>query len=174
MKNKKGFLLGEYTLKVIIAVLCLLLLFYLLFRVYSNSQDERELQMAEAVLEDLSGKMVVAKENSPQDFVILGPNNWALLTYVEGEDKPLSCEKNCICFCAEEHGGYSTIPILKIKTGKDAEEMQVSWCNKKGVCKEFNEKIKKFDFNPHYFEGEIVGDLEIKYKGGEGFRITKK
>ena len=70
MKSKKAFLLGKYTVTIIIAVLCLLLLVYVLFTLYSDSRDTKDLRMAKAVLEDLSEKMMMAKQNSPQDFVV--------------------------------------------------------------------------------------------------------
>ena len=163
MKSKKAFLLGAYTLKIIIAVLCILLLVYVLFTLYSDSRNTKDLRMAKAVLEDLSEKMMMAKQNSPQDFVVLGFRGWGLLSYSEEENMPLSCEESCICLCDKvEH----------------SDKKQVEACNEKGVCKNFDEKIKKFRLGYYWKENtgwgaEEIGDFKIEYKNNE-FTMTRK
>lgn len=175
MKSKRGFMLGEYTLKVIIAVLCLLLLVYLLFRLYSNYENEKDLRMAESVLNDLSDTMIVAREKGlVQEFTVLGPNEWVLISYSKGENRPLSCKNSCICLCKHYEGIWWQYEPEKV----------VNWCNTRGMCKNFDDRIKKFGWG--FYQGEeegqwnkknlwnnaIIGDLNVEYVGGE-FVITK-
>jgi hypothetical protein len=167
MKNKKAFMLGEYTLKIIIAVLCLLLLIYLLFAMYSNYQKEKDLRVAAGVLDKLGESMTAAKTNGPQDFTILGPGpkSWTLISYSFGEDRPLSCENSCICLCNAAPGSIQ----INYK-GENQNEIQLNNCNEKGVCKNFNEVIKKIYLNP-MIVGD-VGDLKVAYVNEE-FVVTK-
>lgn len=153
MKNKKAFMLGEYTLKIIIAVLCLLLLFYLLFSLYSNSKDERRKQLAEASLEDVEEKMVLARESgNVQSIALLNPEASPLGYWNDGEqgpESPKECNKNCLCLCT---GTWSRTAILGER---------VVICNVP-ICKNFDEKL--------FIEGdsilEIPRDIEVEYKEG--------
>jgi Tfp pilus assembly protein PilE len=61
INDKRGFLLGEYTLKVIIAVLCLSLLLYLLVKFYDAYQSNSQINLAKASLKDIEEKMSLAK-----------------------------------------------------------------------------------------------------------------
>ena len=182
MKSKKAFLLGEHTLKIIIAVLCLLLLVYLLFRVYSNSQSARDLKMAEDSLDDLVKEMNKAKETGEtQEVLILNPvkhslvekalgqNDWWIIAwpYKSEKEKPGQCQdESCICICA--------IP-------KNYEALEsLNKCNSLGVCKDFDEKIETINpgiiikwNKPVPIENPPV-ELEIKYDEKEGFEIKEK
>ena len=51
IKGKKAFLLGEFTLKVIMAVLSLTLLLYLLFTIYGIYQGNEKIREAESTLD---------------------------------------------------------------------------------------------------------------------------
>lgn len=169
MKNKKAFLLGEYTLKTIIAVLCLLLLFYLLFVIYRSYQDSKNLDMAKASLEELGGKMKIAKETGKeQSMVLLEPKSWVIISYT-GSKKPLKCTENCICICTYNRKGPYRL------------DTDLSLCNSLGQCINFNDNVNKLQYQIRkstieFLEGIIISsanELSITYKDGE-FIIVKK
>lgn len=155
MKSKKAFLLGEYTLKIIIGVLCLLLLVYLLYSLYSNFQSARDLKMAEATLDELTGKMDEARvKGQEQTITLLNPADWYI--YIFKQDfkyKPVGCESSCVCIC----NSYATW------FGGNVED-----CNKQGVCKDFDGEI---DFLGSSYIS-VFGDFNIKYETNK-FIITK-
>jgi len=134
MKSKKAFLLGEHTLKIIIAVLCLLLLIYVLYSLYSNSQDERNRQLAKSSLAELEKEMNEAK-TSPQILTLLTPSNWILLNYAEKSTKPKACEGNCVCLCPEEALWIKPVNMLTRRCNQEC------MCEGLGVCKNFDEVI---------------------------------
>ena len=41
--NKKGFLLGEFTLKMLVAIMCIIILLFLLYKIYGNFTGKTEL-----------------------------------------------------------------------------------------------------------------------------------
>lgn len=190
MRNKKAFLLGEYTLKIIIGVLCLLLLVYLLYSLYSNSQDERDLKMAEASLNEVVEGMNEAKETGIiQEALILNPikktlvgkailkqYDWWIIAwpYKNEKEKPGQCQEDCICICAIPENYKSITSIFTIR------KESLDQCNLRGVCKDFNENIKTtsngllWDWNkPIIIENPPV-ELEIEYNDKEGFEIKEK
>jgi len=189
MKSKKAFLLGEYTLKIIIGVLCLLLLVYVLYTMYSNSQSARDLRMAGASLDDLVKEMDKAKETGEiQKALILNPvqNSFIEKTLQEGwwiiawpykseKEKPGQCQGNyCICICAIPENYKAIWKSWAIK------EKSLKGCNSLGICKDFDEKIETinpgliWEWNkPIPIENPPV-ELEIKYDNKEGFEIKEK
>ncbi len=174
MKSKKAFLLGEHTLKVIIAVLCLLLLAYLLFRVYSSSKDQRNLELAESTLNELEEKMEEAKTSGKeQEMIVLNPvsgkllNYWWIIAwpYKTQNKKPERCMGNyCICICG----------------AGDSKDSSLQQCDSLGVCKNFDEKIKTidpgliFDWNEPIPIKNPPVEIKIKYNNKEGFEIIEK
>ena len=132
LKKRRGFLLAEETLKIIIAVLCIGFLVYLLFSLYQHTQDSKNLEFAKDSLNFLAGEINSGKMSvdiyNPQGWNL---NEWPQNIQVEnpllsqaGESStstvqqiPLSCYnlgwKSCICICEENT--------------KDS-------CDNKGVC----------------------------------------
>ena len=106
MKNKKGFMLGEFTLKVIVAVLCIALLIYLLFAIYSIFTSSSEIGQAKASLDIVVQGIGIASSGSEGEFntVITEPSSWLILYYsAENVRRPLRCGSNaCICMCKEK------------------------------------------------------------------------
>ena len=125
--SKRGFLLGEFSLKMVIAVIAILFLTFLLFSLYNIFSDNEQLKEAEATLnqilsnvESVSGKEF-GEKGSVQSFPILEPKDWYLLYYSDG--KPKSCEnQKCLCICKPE----SNFPW-----GNN----QLEQCNEKGICR---------------------------------------
>ncbi|MFH0972865.1 MAG: hypothetical protein V1768_02655 [Patescibacteria group bacterium] len=102
MKNKKGFLLAEETLKIIIAVICISFLAYFLISLYMKSSADEDLEQAKASLEYLVEEINAG--HSPVE--IYNPKGWVLSSWGSGVvPLPKSCDnlgwKNCLCICDE-------------------------------------------------------------------------
>ena len=116
--NKRGdgfTLVGEKTLNIIIAIACLIALAYLLFSLYSSSQQSKELELAQSSLSYLMDKIKVGALSvdiyNPSGWWIM---HWTQSTEMYAEKKagytiPPSCSglqpENCLCFCPEESFG---------------------------------------------------------------------
>ena len=122
--NKKGFLLAEETLKIIIALISLGFLVYFLGALYFANQDSKELEQAKASLEFLvkeinDGRKEVTIFNPSPSFdnfgVVIGA--WDLISFSSGKTMPNSCSNlkwnSCLCICKE-----------------------VDDCDEKGICRE--------------------------------------
>lgn len=116
MKQKKGFLLAEETLKIIIAVLCIGFLAYLLFSIYNNNNNTKNLDFAKSTLNSI----FEAINGGRASVDIYNPSGWYLDVWpqtvksgglpilgigakTETGAMPLSCSnvgwKSCICIC---------------------------------------------------------------------------
>jgi hypothetical protein len=170
MKNKKGFLLAEETLKIIIAVISISFLIYLLVSLYMSGKDSKDLELARASLEHL-----VEEINSERvEVEIYNPTNklgtyWWMFIWPYGEDKiiPNSCSnigwKKCICIC-----GIRSFTGWTKESAKDK-------CDKRGVCLELDKELKIN--NPAFLRGENAFELkdlpiqlQINYESGEIIR----
>jgi len=101
MKDKKGFLLAEETLKIVIALISIGFLAYFLSALYFSSQNSKGLEFAEASLEHLVNEI-----NSGSDNVeIYNPEDWVLVSFPIGDVRPKSCFnlgwEKCLCICDE-------------------------------------------------------------------------
>lgn len=152
-------MLGEYTLKVIIAVLCILLLLYMLFNFYSSFTDKKNFARAEATLNSLSEKMIDAKnaQDTAVSLPLLEPNGWRLISYSEAE-KPKQCTRNCICLCEDVN--------WKDRAQFWGGTTQLDKCEMRGACKNFEEKINDFNI-------KIRIDVNVEYKN-RGYLISEK
>ena len=109
--NRKGFLLAEETLKLILAVIAIGFLAYLLFALYQSNQDSKDLKLAKESLEHVVEELSLERA----EIEIYNPNGWYISswpnTYVTGillwksleSGIPLSCSnlgwQSCICIC---------------------------------------------------------------------------
>lgn len=97
MKDKKGFLLAEETLKIILAVISIGVLVYLLTALYTPGQTSQELEFAEASLDRLVSEINVENE----EVTIYNPEGWWILSEkVRGE--LCICEESDYLSCREE------------------------------------------------------------------------
>jgi hypothetical protein len=98
--DKKGFLLADETLKIIIGVICIALLVYLLVSIYNNKAGGEKKLLAKGVL-DRTAEIISALgdgKTSTQDLV--NPEGWYFMSFVGNQAKPNSClSKNCVCIC---------------------------------------------------------------------------
>jgi hypothetical protein len=124
MKNKRGFLLGEETLKIIIAVICIGFLVFLLTSVYFSFSGDQNSKYAEASLDLISGeinRINTGGEINSEGIQIPNPSGWVLLGFAEEDKKPNLCSgENCICICKN---------ILV-----DVFDRQIKSCDSKGFC----------------------------------------
>jgi len=131
MKNKRGFLLAEETLKIVIAVICLIFLVGFLAKLYYNSSQNKELEQAESSLEHLINEINAESD----EVVIYNPGNpWRIISWFVEEEKPSKCYdwENCLCFCK---GNKFWPEIINLENLKED-------CEKKGVCRELPQKIE--------------------------------
>lgn len=98
MKNRRGFLLGETVLKIVIAVICIGFLIYFLIALYFNNADAKDLEFAKESLDYMIGEIDAGRNQ----VEIFNPKGWNLISW-RGKDIPLSCEnvgwETCLCIC---------------------------------------------------------------------------
>ena|SRR3989338_1442271 len=141
--NRKGDLLGEETLRVVIAIAAILLLILLLFNIYATFSNKPKIEKARALAERVEGKIGEAFSSGESREILLEPQGWILLNYGNGE--PDTCAgRNCFCIC-EKDGFF---------------ESQLDSCNEDGIC-------RVTDRNLDFSEIEIEGnEIIFESKGG--------
>ncbi len=119
IKNRRGFLLAEETLKIILAVIAISFLAYFLTSLYFNSINNQKTVNAEASFERI--KDVIKNQESTNETVLdITPPSWSLFSFV-GEEKPNSCSgQDCLCLCYH----------IKLNFGS----RQIKECDKKSIC----------------------------------------
>jgi len=99
--NRKGFLLAEETLKIVIAVISISFLVYFLASLYVSNQNSKDLGLAKASLDYLGNEI---NEGSPV-VEIYNPEDWIIISWPYNNMMPQSCKnlgwKKCICICKE-------------------------------------------------------------------------
>jgi len=134
MKNKKGFLLGESTLKIIIAVIAIGLLLLLLYKLYDSFSGSAKIREARETLDKIIEKMNLLEKGESVNLVLVKPTPggatpWYVVYFSENDDRPSKCvdEKNCLCICRF---------VLPMMSWKDR-------CNNpsKAFCREIDKEI---------------------------------
>lgn len=152
-QDKKGFLLGEFTLKVLVAILCIVVLLFLLYKVYANFMGKSKLDQAKSTVDKIIEEInaVSIGVEGERDYQILNPKDWVLLYYSTGEEKPKGksgCNGDkCLCICEKE--GYI--------------DSQITKCENYGICKNLDVEILAF---PNNFV--IDGPKQINIKRTQG------
>ena len=103
-KDKKGFLLADETLKIIIALIAIIFLAYFLTQLYFAKVNGDKLQQANALLtgsqESLKIIMSSLNESGTHIKQVIEPSGWYLFSFSDGDTKPNSCAgDNCLCIC---------------------------------------------------------------------------
>lgn len=150
MKNKKAIVLPE-TLKLIIAILCIVLLIYLAVSIYGLFNNKTALEQAKGSMAQMSlklDKIEKYSENSTE-FLLESPAKWYLISfpYKDGVETPSQCKRYCICICMEG----------------DKENALNSCAN--GICKDVSRRIETFNDAPIYITGPM--NLIIKNTGNK-------
>ena len=97
--DKKGILLAEETLKIIIAVISIAFLAYFLSALYFSKVSGDKLKFAENDLERMEEIILSLEEGQSLEQELPNPKGWYLFSFV-GDVKPNSCGgKNCLCIC---------------------------------------------------------------------------
>jgi hypothetical protein len=103
MKNKHGFLLGEETVKIIIAVICIGFLVFLLTSLYFSLSGKQDSKYAEASLGLIANEVKridAGGEINPAGIQIPNPSGWNIFSFVGEDKKPNLCSNgNCVCIC---------------------------------------------------------------------------
>ena len=103
MKDKRGGMLESMTLKIIIAVLCLILLFTVAGKLFGQFRDAQELEKAQNSLKEIEKAMQTADDqNKNQEVWIFSPSDWFVLAYPNKlrYQRPIECENDyCVCIC---------------------------------------------------------------------------
>lgn len=116
MKSKKGLMLGEEVVELIISAIVLLsLIAFLAFLYYSYADNNWELDFAKSSLKYLINNI----ESQKKETLIFGPKDWVIGSWVlpssdlESKSIPPSCknfeEGSCICFCKCTNGGCNSV-----------------------------------------------------------------
>ena len=144
MKNKKGFLLGEETLKIVLAVIAIGFLIGFLVLLYYSYTSNKDLDLAEASLEHLISEI----DSGATSVEIYNPKGWGVVAWpnegidfsgeiisifgVEEGYVPVSCSgagwEKCICIC-------DTIGLSGLGYKNFADS-----CGEKGACLESTEE----------------------------------
>jgi hypothetical protein len=156
-ENKKAIILPE-TLKLIIAILCILLLAYLAWGMYSIFTTKSDLAQAKETLNAIAAKANGLGEGETTDYLIVAPKDWYIVAFSKGESMPRGCNgENCICICER----YLNLPaseavyIKSFYTGNLAvegflgsyrrEPYGIKACENMGTCKNINQKPEIMD-----------------------------
>lgn len=100
--NKRANLLTEETLKIVIAVICIILLVSLLFGIYNSYTKNKNLEMAKATLNKFDQAVSLKYES----FDIFNPTlNFYFVSWDDGIGLPDSCSNvgwaSCVCICSQ-------------------------------------------------------------------------
>lgn len=119
-KNKRGFLLAEETLKIVIAIICIVFLIYILIAIYNANSSVKKIEDAKNSLSRIENIVSSLEEGAIERQDIPNPEGWHLYTFTEKE-KPNACaNENCLCICDNS--------LIKIITS------QAKKCDNKGAC----------------------------------------
>lgn len=130
---KRGFLLAEQTLKIVLALIALSFLIFFLISLYFSNISNVKLKQAEQILiesdESIEKSIQNLNDGGSKELVIDNPKGWYLFGFTDL--KPKVCEgANCLCICDRVYDD-------KIRDiWKSWEERQAESCNdnEKGIC----------------------------------------
>ncbi|PIN77217.1 hypothetical protein COV15_02630 [Candidatus Woesearchaeota archaeon CG10_big_fil_rev_8_21_14_0_10_34_12] len=147
-KKGEGTWFHEHVADMIIAVVCLGLLFFVIGRVYSINHDSK-IDQVTGDLEEIASLIKQVKSGIDGKILVSVPKNWQIVSFYQDYYKPVQCGKYCICIC---------------------QDFSIDSCEKEEeYCADFNEKIVIRD-------GKIGIDKTIELKAvkiGEEFEVYK-
>lgn len=112
MKNNKGMILAEETLKIVVAVIAIGFLVYLLTSIYFSAQSSKELEQAKETLPFILNEAKAGKTSVD----IYNPKDWWIFSSgrdlcICKESEPTSCMQEGICQTAD----YAVQEPIKIE-----------------------------------------------------------
>ena len=150
----KGIILKNI-ITLVIAILCLIILFYLGSQLYGMLIKKSSFEQANSNIEDISNIINGLSDGVSRDYNLISPADWFLIIYNKGTTQLASCSgKDCICICPEN---------------------SPEQCDKGGVCKNFDLtiesrlplKINKF-YNLNFKrEGNVIKSFSNPYQNKE-------
>lgn len=102
--KRKGMLLASETLKMVIALICLVFLVYLLTSIYYATSNAPNKEKATETVRRISevGERLRASLVLEEEVNDLTPAGWMVFGFVGNENKPNSCAgEDCLCICEE-------------------------------------------------------------------------
>ncbi|MBU2615761.1 MAG: hypothetical protein KKC19_01520 [Nanoarchaeota archaeon] len=103
---KRGFLLAEETLKMILALISIGILAFLLFSIYGSREDAKDLELATESLNYLVQEIEVGATQ----VEIYNPEGWWLISWPYEEKRPEACSnlgwENCLCFIDKSYDSF--------------------------------------------------------------------
>ncbi len=158
--DKKGFLLAEETLKIILAVIAIGFLAYLLVSIYFNYKGNKDLEMAKASLEHLIEEI----DSGSAEVEIYNPttnDEWYIVSWPVSGEKPLYCDnlgwETCLCICK--------LSVAQIVTPSRYSEL----CDNQGVCMQSSASVN--DEEGFYIQ---IKEPPLELKINNAKEISKK
>jgi len=147
--QKRGLLLAEETLKIVIAVICIAFLVFFLTQLYFAKINAQKQRQAESHIGIINEKIDSYDPEFPDlnQYRFPNPIGWYIFAYTEGAEKrPNSClGRACMCICENVW---------------DVFDRQIKYCDESGACL-IVEGLINFD------------DLEIKQGSLTSIKIEK-
>jgi len=144
MKNKRGELLSEETVKILMAVIGIGILLFMSYKVYGMFKQDTKAEQAKASLDEVIGLTKNLEEGKEITSLIYNPEDWYLVSYNKeiidkdsNKGMPSQCnQKDCLCLCpayldVESH--QPGLPDYFYYSDKRASKGLKS-CEEKGVC----------------------------------------
>ena len=173
-EDKKGFLLGEETVKIIISLIAILILISLLVNLYFNKQKAEKQKQAISAIEGQNQIKSTVKDISlgqinERTLNIPAPKGWYLFSFTGNDIKPNECRgKNCLCICSNVWKyNYNSLWTSE-------RERQASECDENGACLVVDKPdfLKLKDYSPEQ-EIEILGTNVLFKKQGETIEFSE-
>jgi len=122
---KKGNLMGEETLRIILSVICIVGLIALGVKLYLTWR-ESDLKKADATLNEILSKANTLNDfKTKTDIIVLNPRNWHLISFEYGS---VFCDSDfCLCMCEDKDCSNQKIckPTEKFFLLRDKTEKEV-------------------------------------------------
>lgn len=132
--SSRGFLLGEFTLKTVLAVISILLLLFLLISLYNTFSNKPKLEHAQADIRRIDEGIRIALQSQQRyHYVFTEPTSW-IVTFFSNNGPPSCADKPCVCICERKKAGQFWTT-------------QVKKCVDAGVCTQVPEQfVMREDF----------------------------
>jgi hypothetical protein len=144
-------ILPKFVVGVVVAVICIVILFGLGGMLFRWWDSENDLQKVEKNLEYIKAGVEKARERGEAEAWIYNPTDWAVTAW-PGEinyQRPDSCsrDKYCVCICEDR--------------GSDTESFLES-CSLMELCIDLEGRVQTASYAPIYIDDPPI-HLELKY-----------
>ena len=126
--NKKGGILDEESIKLIVAIICILGLIYLGVKLYGIFTTSAKLEQAKASLNDINNILKNLKDRDNTPYILLAPSNSYIMSFSDGNGRPgCFAGKPCTCICDLKLNIFSRITHAEIIREKQC-SIDVLYC----------------------------------------------